>query len=139
MREFDLHPSNGQTEFEVKEIYDDETGVLRIRQTRLNDKLHSPPNGEPSHVSFDPEGRPLTFIWHEMDREHRDHGPSEQTFSPESGIAKIETFMMHGRPRPPQLGPNIIYRNPKTGAITGTEDADAWYEFHGIKPPSVDR
>ncbi|MEO0624677.1 MAG: hypothetical protein AAFU49_12890 [Pseudomonadota bacterium] len=119
----DTRPREGQTQYDIREIYDAETGVLRIRQVRLNGKLHSPPSDEPSHAAYDSQGRPISFDWHNEGVHHRTTGPSTIIFDVPSGIHAIETFELYGEPRPRALGPWVICRDRKTNEISKQEYA----------------
>lgn len=114
----------GQVVYEVSEVYDDETGVLRMRQIRLNGKRHAPSDDTPSHAAFDEHGRPLFLEWHREDLLHREEGPSQITFNPKNGVHVLEVFEQSGRPRSAHLGPYTIHRDKSTGEVTFLVGAD---------------
>lgn len=114
----------GQTVYEVSEVYDDETGVLRMRQIRLDGKRQAPSDDTPSHAAFDEHGRPLFFEWHSDDVLHRTEGPSQIRLNPKNGIHVLEVFEQSGRPRPGHLGPYTIHRDKETGEVTFRVGAD---------------
>lgn len=114
----EARPLRGQIQYDVREIYDETTGVLRIRQVRLNGKLHSPPSGDPSHAAYDEHGRPLMFIWHEADVNHRTDGPATIHFeTSEDRDIRREVYSVRGQRRPATLGPWRILRDNRTGEI----------------------
>ncbi|MEL7444338.1 MAG: hypothetical protein AAGK02_00820 [Pseudomonadota bacterium] len=115
-------PLQGQTRYEVVEIYDNETGVLRIKQVLFDGKLHAPPNGDPSHAAYDEQGRPIVFIWHDQGRTHRESEtePSHISFYPNERIQR-ESFDVLGRPRDPRLGPYIQNRHMDTGEVLDSQ------------------
>lgn len=120
----ECRPCGRQTQYDIREVYDDETGVLRVRQTRLEGKLHSSPDGGPSHATFDEQGRPLLFEWHEANLRHKEDGPAALYFDPESGGVCREVFELHSRPRPAVLGPHRISRDGITGEVTNLRFAE---------------
>ncbi|MEP2529926.1 MAG: hypothetical protein ABJP66_19130 [Hyphomicrobiales bacterium] len=118
----DSRPGEGQTQYNIREIYDDETGVIRVRQVRLGANLHSPPSGEPSHAIFDSQGRPRTFEWHHNGIEHADSGePSSITFYPDDDMQR-EFYRLHDQPRPNVHGPFIVDRQMSSGTVLGTKE-----------------
>lgn len=123
-----IEPQEGQTGYDIREVYDDETGVLRMRQIRLNGKLYSPPSDEPSHAAYDKAGTPLLFKWHKGDLDHRDSGPSAIWFCPKTGKPKVEIFEINGCPRSNALGPHIVHRDPISGEIIEISMAEDWCE-----------
>lgn len=114
----------GQTVYEVSEVYDDKTGVLRMRQIRLDGKRHAPSDDTPSHAAFDERGRPLFLEWHSEDVLHRVEGPSQITLNPKNGVHVLEVFERSGQPRPNHLGPYTVHRDKDTGEVTFLVGAD---------------
>ena len=115
---------DGFTSFSVQEYYDSQTGHLRLRLVHLNGKRHAPPDGSPSHAAYDELGRPLYFVWHQDDLEHRESGPSSIRFNPENGVHVFEAFMKGDVPDYNSNGQYVIYRDPETGKITGPPGTD---------------
>lgn len=85
---------------------------MRTRQwTKLNEKLHSPPDDSPSHIVYDDRGRVTDLNWHEQGKEHRESGPSSIVIDPDTGIHTYEGFRTRGEPRDPAIGPSDIWRS----------------------------
>ena len=120
-----VETQKGQTVYDIREVYDDETGVLRVRQITRSGLLCSPPNDQPSHAVFDEQGRPFLFEWHHAGTEHREEGPSKIWFT-SSGVHEVEIFNRHGEPRSGADGPHIVRRDPRTGEITEVSDDSDW-------------
>ncbi|TPW33116.1 hypothetical protein FJU08_00675 [Martelella alba] len=86
--------SNGirKQQYELDFGVDEETNLPRWMTIKLGGKLHSPPDGRPSHVLFDAEGRPYEFVWHHLNYPHRKNGPSKLRINPDNGIHVMEEF-----------------------------------------------
>ena len=114
-----IEPGKGQTKYDIREIYDDETGMLRQRQIFRDGMLHAPPNGSPSYAVYDKEGNPSQFDWHDQGLEHREGKPSTIFFHKGYDKPKTEVFMTHGEPRLEAEGYHIIHFD-LAGNITET-------------------
>lgn len=113
-----LKAQEGQTAYQITRVYDDETGVLRMQQIRLDGLLHSPPDGEASHIAWDELGRPIYMAWHKTNLRHRHDGPQSIYINPENGIHTDEIFRTNDIPRTKDIGPYVVRRNEDTGEIT---------------------
>lgn len=91
------------------------------QRTTLDGLRESPPDGSPSEVGYDEQGRPERLEWHHLDKRHRDRsvGPAVILLNPENGIHVVERFQHHGASpsSDPALGPDLIVRDRDTGEI----------------------
>ena len=106
-----IYNEEGESVYTTETVYDDETGLPRRQITTLNGLKHAPPDGSPSQVAFDREGRATEKIWHAFGEEHRLDGPAAIVLFPETGVHMTEDFMIKGHPRPSGQGPCRIRRN----------------------------
>ncbi|MEL6646278.1 MAG: hypothetical protein AAFQ05_01015 [Pseudomonadota bacterium] len=113
---------DGEELFVTKTIYDKETGLPRWKQTRLNGMLHAPPDGEPSEIHYDNEGRERDRFWHYENLEHREGAPSSTLLNPDTGSVLLAQFRIHGQPRPAEAGP-FRMRYDSDGKLLGVHEA----------------
>ena len=109
----------GQDKYLTETAYDQETGVPIWQTTTFNGKRHAPPDGTPSYVVFDEQGRPKQLTWHAFDIEHRTNGPSTILLDPETNVHRVESYYVQGQPRDPTVGPYRVCRY---------EDGEIWKE-----------
>ncbi len=128
-----LVPGKGQTKYDIEELYDEETGVLCMRQVRLNGLLHAPNGNTPSHAAYDEEGNPVLLKWHWQNKEHREGKPSSIWFHEGTNSPRIEVFENYGEPRPEYEGPHIIHYDVN-GQIEESSTAKDWYRNRGGRP-----
>ncbi|WP_157727739.1 hypothetical protein [Stappia sp. ES.058] len=83
----------------IKEIYTievdyyPETDIPKEMNIRLlTGEFHSPPDGRPSSVEFDDQGRPTEMAWHHRNLLHRFSGPAMVRINPENGVHIAEFF-----------------------------------------------
>jgi len=94
----------------TRTFYNKETGNPTRQLTRNQaGQLHSPPDGTPSEVHFDDQGRPIDLIWHPNNVEHREVAPSAILMYPDTGQSKCEQFYVEGQPISPQEGPFRVF------------------------------
>ncbi len=117
-----IYSEEGEDVYITVTVYERETGLPRRQITTLNGLKHAPPDGSPSHIAFDDEGRPLQKHWHAFDKEHREEGPSTIMLYSDTGIHMTERFMLEDKPRSADQGPYRIRRN-RDGEITKEEFA----------------
>jgi len=115
-----VHIAEGEDAYVTTTVYDQKTGLPRRQQTRLNQMLHSPPDGTPSEVLFDDDGQAHWFTWHQFNLEHRENGPSTVVLHPGTQIPMTEVFRLEGQPRPPELGPYRL-RFDESGEVVNKE------------------
>lgn len=117
-----LKAKEGEDVYVTETIYNRETGLPVFRRITLNGLRESPPDGSPSEISYDDQGRPDRMEWHHVDEWHREDGPSVIHLNPENGVHIIERFHHHGEPRNRALGPSRISRDRDSGEIVSTLD-----------------
>lgn len=71
---------------------DEDTNLPRWMTIKFGNELHSPPDGRPSHVLFDVQGRPYQFSWHHFNTLHREDGPARLKINPDNGVHVREEF-----------------------------------------------
>ena len=104
-----------------KEIYtievgrDSETGLPRWQVIRLDDKLHSPPDGRPAQIVFDDHGRPTEMGWFHENLYHRTTGPALVKVNPSNGICVYEEHRVFGKSHRSWSEPALICRDADTG------------------------
>ena len=125
----------GEDVYITETVYHKETGQPCRQITTLNGLRHAPPDGSPSLVAYDEQGRATHMRWHAFDKEHRTEGPSSIVLFPETGIHMTEAFEIEGEPRPPELGPYIVRRD-RTGQVRKVEAKPDWDQLS--KPQSLE-
>lgn len=111
-------PDTGEEAYFTETRYSKETGQPCVSFTRLNGLLHSPPDGTPSYVLFDAQGRATLLKWHHQDQLHREGAAATIYVEPTTGVHTFEVFYSHGQPRARHLGPYRVYRDRLTGEVT---------------------
>ena len=102
-------------------IYNKETGLPAYRRTLLNELFHAPPDGSPSEVIFDREGREISLLWHRENKLHRTNGGASIAVDPETGVHIRESFFLYGQKRPKSRGPCVVHRDSAPGLVTQEE------------------
>lgn len=106
-----IHNPDEEIEYTTKTVYSTKTNHPVRQFTYCNGALQSAPDGSPSLVHFDAQGRVERIAWHENNKQHRSMGPSAVSYDPETGAIVGETFLRHGQYRDPSEGPYLIIRN----------------------------
>lgn len=121
--------------------YDRETDLPRVMTIKSNGMLQSPPDGRPSFVRFNEQGRPSMMEWHEADDLHNERGPSRVWINPENGVEYEQEFHLFGEApidqKKPRKNPALIRRDKETGEVVETLYFTGKSMLKGPNPPGV--
>ena len=132
-----LQVEEGQDEYVTNTIYDRETKLPVFQCTQLSGLLESPPDGSPSEIQFDENGKPQHIKWHSQGSLYRRGAPASIFRDNNTGFHLIERFVGHG-----EIPDHTkILRDKLTGEITGQYlKGDKLPKVSGIEkrsPPSL--
>ena len=104
----------------VLEVKFNRTTKLPVFQrARLDGLRQDLPDGTPSEMAYDEQGRVIYLGRYDQDQPHAEGAPAIIHVNPDTGVHKSERFYLKGESYPQALGPRQITRDGQTGEVLG--------------------